>query len=283
MQEREDIEDEIEVCKEEIYERQYHLRWFTRFVYLFWPCLIISIITFAIFYPLNVPVLQPILENVGGISATISIIMLVCVAFSYFSETSFKKGYHDLKGYEVLEELRKEKRTLNKLLRRLEYYDEQAIKSLSPTEQRKHELPDLIASYRKRADRYRGCFTVTQIVIILLSATITSISGGWLDKYRPLPWAIPVFSGAISIITSFTLFFKPREKGANLQQTADAMDLEYTACNLGIEDYEDMDDDEALVLLAKRTEDLRKDQQQRQQQLEQSSQAEQKVLQPDGK
>lgn len=37
------------------------------------------------------------------------------------------------------------------------------------------------------------------------------------------------------------------------------------------------------MLLAKRTEALRKDQQQRQQQLEQSSQAEQKALQPDGK
>ncbi len=52
---------------------------------------------------------------------------------------------------------------------------------------------------------------------------------------------------------------------------------------LGIEDYEDMHYEEALVLLAKRTEDLRKDQQQCQQQLEQSSQAEQKVLQQDGK
>jgi hypothetical protein len=119
----------------------------------------------------------------------------------------------------------------------------------------------------------------------LLSASVTSLSGGWLDKYKiSIPWIIPIFSVAISIITSFTLFFKPREKGANLQQTADAMDLEYTACNLGIGDYEaEEDEDDALMLLAKRTEALRKDQQQRQQQLEQSSQAEQKALQPDGK
>ena len=60
------------------------------------------------------------------------------------------------------------------------------------------------------------------------------------------------------------------------------MDLEYRACNLGIEAYEGMAKAKALVLLAKRTEALRKEQQQRQQQLEQSSQAEQKALQPDG-
>ena len=113
---------------------------------------------------------------------------------------------------------------------------------------------------------------------------MTSISGGWVDKYiHPIPLAIPVLSLAIGIITSLTLVFKPREKGTNLQQTADAMDLELTAYNLGIGDYEDKDNDKTLTILAKKTWSLRKDQQQRQQQLEQSSQAEQKALQIDGK
>ncbi|HEY4035850.1 MAG TPA: hypothetical protein VGL94_17985 [Ktedonobacteraceae bacterium] len=161
MQEREDIEDEIEDCKEEIYERQYHLRWFTRFVYLFWLSLIISVIAFCVLYPLNMPVIQPVFSNIGGVSTTISIIMLVCLSFTYYTETSFKEGYRALKGYELLEELSKKKRTLNKLLRRLEYFDEQAIKSLSPIKQHKHQLPDLIASYRERADGYRRWFIVT--------------------------------------------------------------------------------------------------------------------------
>ena len=144
-----------------------------------------------------------------------------------------------------------------------------------------HQLPTLITSYRKQADSYRRWFIVTQIIVILLSATVTSLSGGWIDKYISIPWTIPVFSALISILTSFTLFFKLREKGTNLQQTADAMDLEHKACNLSIGLYKGLSRDDALILLAERTEALRKEQQQRQQQLEQSSQAEQKALQPE--
>jgi hypothetical protein len=61
------------------------------------------------------------------------------------------------------------------------------------------------------------------------------------------------------------------------------MDLEHIACSLGIGDYKNMDEKEALTLLIERTEALRKEQQQRQQQLEQSSQEEQKALQPEGR
>src|SRR5260370_883137 len=117
---------------------------------------------------------------------------------------------------------------------------------------------ELITSYRKQADSYRRWFIVTQIIVILLSTTVTSLSGGWIDKYISIPWTIPVFSALISILTSFTLFFKLREKGTNLQQTADAMDLEHKACNLSIGPYKGLSRDEALILLAERTETLRK-------------------------
>ncbi len=176
-------------------------------------------------------------------------------------------------------DLREAKHYLKKFLKLQADYDKY---SLNPT-QYKRSLPNLIASYRKRADWHRGWYVWTQIFVIILSATVTSLSGGWLDHYVALSWTIPVLSGIVSILTSITLFFRLREKGANLQQTADEMDLEYTACSLGIGDYKGMDEREALTLLIERAEALRKEQQQRQQQLEQSSHAEQKALQPEGR
>lgn len=72
------------------------------------------------------------------------------------------------------------------------------------------------------------------------------------------------------------MFFKPKDKATNLQQTADAMDLEHTACSLRIGVYIGLDDKDAHVKLAERAETLRKEQQQKQLLLEQASHVEQK-------
>lgn len=80
-------------------------------------------------------------------------------------------------------------------------------------------------------------------------------------------------------MTSLTLFFKFREKGTNLQQTADAIGWEYRDCMLGIGKYAELDKPDALHLLATTSSDLHKEQQKRQLQLEQSSHVEQKALQ----
>ncbi len=279
MQVKEDIESEIEDCKEEVYEHSYALRWFSFGTRFFWFGAIIFLISagsLVIISPLNIPLLQPVLQSVATASGITTGVVGFITGVSYLYDSSENHG----EIADHLKELREAKRELEKLLRRLAYFDEHSSSYLTPA-QYMHQLPTLIISYRKQADSYRRWFIVTQIITILLSAAVTSLSGGWVDKYISIPWTIPVFSALISILTSFTLFFKLREKGTNLQQTADAMDLEHKACNLSIGPYKGLARDEALILLAERTEALRKEQQQRQQQLEQSSQAEQKALQVD--
>jgi|SRR6266487_3764623 len=268
-QTREDIELAVENCKETIYEHQHALRWFTLFSRIFWLAVAISFIVFVGVFPFNIPVLQSILAPVSTVAIIVSVLVGIGLGVVYVEAANIR-GHH--------EDLREAKRTLAKLLRQLAYYDEQALRHLSP-EQYMHQLPILIASYRKRADRYRQWFVVLQIITIFLSAGITSLSGGWLDKYVSIPWIIPVLGALISILTSLTLFFKFREKGTNLQQTSDALDWEHMACTLSIGIYKGLGKADALVLLAERAEALRKEQQQRQLQLEQSSHAEQKALQ----
>ncbi len=267
---REDFEFAIEDIKEMMYEHRYALRWFTRGMRIFWLGVILAFIAFVVVIPLNIQVLQSLFETIGFVAAGVTLFVGI-VLFAFFI-TLEPIRYHQ-------KHVRENKRLLERLLQRLAYLDEQALRHLTP-EQYMHQIPGLIASYRKQADQYRRWFTVIQIVVILLSAIITSLSGGWLDRYLAVPWIIPVFSALISIFTSLTLFFKWREKGTNLQQTADNMDWEHMACTLSIGAYEGIaNKEDRLTMFAKRAEALRKEQQQRQLQLEQSSHAEQKALQ----
>ncbi|MHB8596160.1 MAG: DUF4231 domain-containing protein [Ktedonobacteraceae bacterium] len=273
-QTRDDIEIAIESCKEEIYEYHHAVRWFIRFVRFFWSGVIATIIVFAILYPLNIPIIQSLLTTIGIASIILAIVAgIFSMVISLDGDFALREPFGS-----NLRNLRKAKQNLAKLYRKLAHWDEQALRYLT-AEQYMHQLPELIASYRKRADQYRKWFVTTQLITILLSTGITSLSGGWLDRYFSIPWIIPVIGALISILTSFTLFFKFREKGTNLQQTADSMDWEHMACTLGIDRYKGLSKDAAQVLLAEQAEALRKEQQKKQLQLEQSSHAEQKALQ----
>ena len=222
----------------------------------------------------NYPAVNSIFLPTSVVSGIVAILAVIVAGVAYASYLDTYK----YKQKATYEQLRCKKRTLKKLMQKLAYIDELALRYLT-AEQYKHQLPLLIKSYRIRGDRFRRGFTGVSVTTILFSAAITSLSGGWIDKYVSVPWAIPVLSISISVLTSLTLFFKFREKGANLQETADKLDLEYMSCTLGIGDYKHLPKDEAIVILAERAEALRKEQQQRQLQLEQSSQAEQKALQ----
>jgi hypothetical protein len=274
-QTREDILNGIEECEEALLELQHKLRWYTLGVRVFQVSLAICVVGVVI-TSIGVPFLEGLLQTTttiaGFVAAVVGIIVGITRLISIDSSTQIELN-------DDLEDLRVTKLKQAKLKRKLAYFDEHALDHLPHRELYTYQLPDLITDYRKRADIYRWWFIVTQLITIVLSAAITSISGGWLDKYISIPWLIPVISGTISILTSITLFFKFREKGFNLQQTADAIDLELKAYQLRIEDYEGLDDEKALTRLVTQTEKLRREQQKRQQQLEQSSQAEQKPLQ----
>ena len=275
---REELEAAIEEQKELIDEERYELRWYTRGFFTSGCGAILCVVSSIILNVFPKGVVSNIFLPTSVASGFVAVVAVIAAGVAYQSYLDSYKYKYKSDKMSTYEKLRQKKRTLKKLMQKLAYIDELALRYLT-AEQYKHQLPLLIKSYRTRADRFRRWFTTISVTTILFSAAITSLSGGWVDKYVSIPWAIPVLSVSISILTSLTLFFKFREKGANLQETSDKLDLEYMSCTLGIGDYKNLQKDEALVILAERAEALRKEQQQRQLQLEQSSQADQKALQ----
>jgi hypothetical protein len=79
----------------------------------------------------------------------------------------------------------------------------------------------------------------------------------------------------LSCLTALVTLFKPREKGYNLQQTADAIEFEIACANRRIFNYKGLSDREAFTRLAQEGERLRNEQRKRQQQLEQAAEIKQ--------
>jgi Protein of unknown function (DUF4231) len=270
-QTREDIEAQIEECKDVIYQHKHALWWYFLGRRTFLAGLIGSIVIF------NTPLTSiPLCQAIAMFGSALSVVAGIGLIAAYAVPLMATFDLQEIPIISHQNALREAKKALTKLLRQRAQYDEHINNQLPSPEQHAERLPSFIANYRKQANRYRQRFVILQLIVILLSVTVTSLSGGWLDRYISLPWTIPVGSGLVSLLSTFLLFFKPREKGANLQETADAMDLEFKACGLGIAPYNNKSREEAWLLLAERTEALRKIQLQKQQQLEQASQTEQK-------
>lgn len=82
-------------------------------------------------------------------------------------------------------------------------------------------------------------------------------------------------STSVSFLTAMVTLFRPREKGYNLQQIADAIEYEISCANKRIYGYEGLDDRQVFTRLAQEVEKMRNEQRKRQQQLEQASETKQ--------
>jgi hypothetical protein len=82
-------------------------------------------------------------------------------------------------------------------------------------------------------------------------------------------WVAVVLSISVGIEAGFTGYFKFRERSMNLRQTADAIEHEFNAAELGIRRYRGQEADELLAELDDQVEWLREEQRKREQQLEQ--------------
>lgn len=154
--------------------------------------------------------------------------------------------------------------------RREERSKEERIKSLTSLELYKIEIPQIIRRYRKEADHYRNIANWLQITIIIGSVLVTSAtSAAGFEFGGVFRWIAPVISIVVAISAGIVGYFKFRERSFNLQQTADNIEQDYNALELGIGYYKGMKTNEALVLFAERVELLREEQKKRQQQLEQ--------------
>lgn len=156
---------------------------------------------------------------------------------------------------------------------KLQLLEEFEILQRSPQERYKDQLPQIISQFQHQANGYRRTHYTFQIFIILLSLLVTGLTSGLngLLGISGITWIAPILSLSVSFLTALTTLFRFHDRGFNLQQTADSIELEITACHLRIFDYGGLSKEDALHKLADRVERMRDEQRKRQQQLEQAS------------
>ncbi len=126
-----------------------------------------------------------------------------------------------------------------------------------------------IEQFRRESRYYRRVHNIMQSVIIigsLAASSAASLSG----EFLALRWVAVGASLAVGIAAGFTGYFKFRERSFYLQQTADAIEQETNAYELGIARYRSQStDEERLSLYVEEVHRLRLEQQKREQNLDQ--------------
>ncbi|GAA2849543.1 hypothetical protein GCM10010472_03180 [Pseudonocardia halophobica] len=125
---------------------------------------------------------------------------------------------------------------------------------------------------RLRADggRYRNVSNFLQGILIIGSLAATGIAG-IIGEYPFLRWVTLGLTFAVGISSGFTGYFKYKERSFYLQQTADAIENEWEAVEVGVGRYKQFGDNEELALaeFVEEIHRLKSEQKKRQQNLEQ--------------
>lgn len=189
-------------------------------------------------------------------------------------EYSGKKfGFKGIDRFKQLISLKEEIEQLDMQLRVLKTYQTKLLSVGEQLELYKDELLQVIQKYQRKANRHRGAYFALQMIIIACSLFVGSLTSGLTNLISIFGnnWVAPAFSFTVSFLTAMVTLFRPREKGYNLQQTADAIEYEISCANKRIYGYEGLDERQVFTKLAQEVEKMRNEQQKRQQQLEQAS------------
>lgn len=136
---------------------------------------------------------------------------------------------------------------------------------------------DLISQYRKGAATNRRVHNFFQIIIItgsIVTSTLAATNDGSNMALRVITSAL---SALVGISAGITGYFKFRERGYNLQSTADDIEKHYNASQFMLDDYAGTDpsqppsEQERLRMFARFVERLKEEQRKRELQLEQQS------------
>lgn len=121
---------------------------------------------------------------------------------------------------------------------------------------------------RRSGNRYRRANNAFQTVIIagsLATTTVTSLNTG----AGTLKWVAVALSFTVGLSAGFTGYFKYRERAFYLRQTADDLEEQLNAYELGLSPYEAGAESDRIALLTAKIEAIRVAQQKREQQLDQ--------------
>jgi Protein of unknown function (DUF4231) len=135
------------------------------------------------------------------------------------------------------------------------------------------ELPAVVATLRKEADRYRRWHNFFQGIIIIGSVATSAITTASVS-YEQARWIAVGVSAVVGLSAGFTGYFKYRERSFNLQQTADSIEREYESVELRVGRYFNYKSEaDAYKEFANFVENIRDEQSKRQQQLDQPTEA----------
>jgi len=133
----------------------------------------------------------------------------------------------------------------------------------------KDAVPKDIEQYEKDGRHYRRIHNFLQAVIIVGSLAASTLTG--LVQYiSDLRWIAVGATFSVGIAAGFSGYFKFRERSFYLQLTADSIEQELSAVELGIGRYRDREA-KAITEFTEQVEFLKQEQRKRQQQLEQPS------------
>ncbi|HYT41181.1 MAG TPA: DUF4231 domain-containing protein [Methylomirabilota bacterium] len=184
---------------------------------------------------------------------------------------------HGFRAIHRIKNLISLKEDIEELQVRLRILDEFITSRRPPQEKYQEELSHVTIQYQHRANHNRRLYYLVQIIIISCSLIVSGLTSG-LNNLIGLfgnSWVTPVISLFVSFLAAMITLFRFRERGHNLQQTADAIEFESSCYKKGIYGYKNSPEKEAFTRFAEEVERLRNEQRKRQQQLEQSSETKQ--------
>mgnify|MGYP001451901496 CR=1 FL=1 len=182
-------------------------------------------------------------------------------------------GFRGIERIKALIALQDEIAGVETVLRILEQYQTSQLSTEEQYELYKDASLQVIRQYQRGANRNRRWYYSLQLFIIFCSLLVTGLTSGLTNLISIFGnhWITPAISFAVTFLTAIITLFRPRERGYNLQQTADAIEFEIACADRRIYSYKDLTDREAYTKLAEEVEKLRNEQRKRQQQLEQAS------------
>ena len=121
----------------------------------------------------------------------------------------------------------------------------------------------------EESKRYRSVNNALQGVLIIGSLAATG-AAGIAAQLAPVRWAILGVTFVVGISSGFMGYFKYKERSFYLQQTADAIEAEWEAVEIGVGRYKNIENEEdRLAEFVEEVHRLKSEQKKRQQNLEQ--------------
>lgn len=130
-----------------------------------------------------------------------------------------------------------------------------------------------IDKFRSESNKYRRINNILQGILIVGSLAATGVAS-LATELSLVRWVTPGITFVVGISSGFLGYFKYKERSFYLQQTADSIEHEWEAVEVGVGRYKRAEnDEEALADFVEEVHRLKSEQKKRQQNLEQPAEA----------